>query len=242
MTAGEIVADPGRVRAARPRRRRLPHEREVAGLRPGPGRPPLRRRPRLPGGPGRLRRSRPARAQPLRGSRGSGHRRRRRRGGGDHRRPSGRVDRRHRRARDGRSARLTDGAISASTSWAAAATSTSRSSRSRAPTCWARRRSCSRASRAGAASPSSSRPITTTKGLHGKPTLVHNPQTLAVIPGIITGGPETYRRGRSDREHRHGPGPDLGRSGQSGPRRSAARNPDRRDPRPGRRSARAPRR
>jgi NADP-reducing hydrogenase subunit HndC len=35
-------------------------------------------------------------------------------------------------------------------------------------------------------------PYTSTKGLYGKPTLVHNAQTLAVIPGIITGGPETY--------------------------------------------------
>ncbi len=35
-------------------------------------------------------------------------------------------------------------------------------------------------------------PYTTAKGLHGKPTLIHNPQTFAVIPGIVTGGPETY--------------------------------------------------
>jgi NADH:ubiquinone oxidoreductase subunit F (NADH-binding) len=35
-------------------------------------------------------------------------------------------------------------------------------------------------------------PYTTTKGLYGKPTLVHNPQTYAVVPGIITGGPESY--------------------------------------------------
>jgi NADH:ubiquinone oxidoreductase subunit F (NADH-binding) len=30
-------------------------------------------------------------------------------------------------------------------------------------------------------------PYPTTRGLYGKPTLVHNPQTLAVIPGILTG-------------------------------------------------------
>ena len=35
-------------------------------------------------------------------------------------------------------------------------------------------------------------PYPTAKGLYGKPTLVHNAQTYAVIPGIITGGPGTY--------------------------------------------------
>jgi NADH-quinone oxidoreductase subunit F len=30
-------------------------------------------------------------------------------------------------------------------------------------------------------------PYPTTRGLHGKPTLVHNPQTLAAVPGILTG-------------------------------------------------------
>jgi NADH-quinone oxidoreductase subunit F len=30
-------------------------------------------------------------------------------------------------------------------------------------------------------------PYPTTRGLYGKPTVVHNPQTLAVIPGILTG-------------------------------------------------------
>jgi NADH:ubiquinone oxidoreductase subunit F (NADH-binding) len=35
-------------------------------------------------------------------------------------------------------------------------------------------------------------PYTTVRGLYGKPTLVHNPQTFAVVPGIITGGPDTY--------------------------------------------------
>jgi NADH:ubiquinone oxidoreductase subunit F (NADH-binding) len=35
-------------------------------------------------------------------------------------------------------------------------------------------------------------PYTTTKGLYGKPTLVHNPQTMAIVPGIITAGPGTY--------------------------------------------------
>jgi len=34
-------------------------------------------------------------------------------------------------------------------------------------------------------------PYPTTRGLYGRPTLVHNPQTLAAIPGIITGGPGT---------------------------------------------------
>jgi NADH:ubiquinone oxidoreductase subunit F (NADH-binding) len=31
-------------------------------------------------------------------------------------------------------------------------------------------------------------PYTTTKGLYGKPTLVHNAQTFAVIPGVLNGG------------------------------------------------------
>jgi NADH:ubiquinone oxidoreductase subunit F (NADH-binding) len=35
-------------------------------------------------------------------------------------------------------------------------------------------------------------PYSTTRGLYGKPTLVHNAQTFAVIPGIITGGPGSY--------------------------------------------------
>ena len=35
-------------------------------------------------------------------------------------------------------------------------------------------------------------PYPTTRGLYGKPTLVHNAQTFAVVPGIITGGPGTY--------------------------------------------------
>jgi NADH:ubiquinone oxidoreductase subunit F (NADH-binding) len=35
-------------------------------------------------------------------------------------------------------------------------------------------------------------PYATTRGLHGKPTLIHNAQTFAVIPGIITGGPGSY--------------------------------------------------
>jgi NADH-quinone oxidoreductase subunit F len=35
-------------------------------------------------------------------------------------------------------------------------------------------------------------PYPTTKGLYGKPTLVHNAQTFAVVPGIITGGPGSY--------------------------------------------------
>jgi NADH:ubiquinone oxidoreductase subunit F (NADH-binding) len=35
-------------------------------------------------------------------------------------------------------------------------------------------------------------PYPTTSGLYGKPTLVHNAQTFAVVPGIVTGGPGTY--------------------------------------------------
>ncbi len=35
-------------------------------------------------------------------------------------------------------------------------------------------------------------PFTATKGLYGKPTLVHNAQTFAVVPGIVTGGPGSY--------------------------------------------------
>jgi NADH:ubiquinone oxidoreductase subunit F (NADH-binding) len=35
-------------------------------------------------------------------------------------------------------------------------------------------------------------PYPTAVGLHGKPTLIHNAQTFAVIPGIVTGGPGTY--------------------------------------------------
>jgi len=35
-------------------------------------------------------------------------------------------------------------------------------------------------------------PYPTTRGLYGKPTLVHNAQTFAVVPGIITGGPGSY--------------------------------------------------
>jgi NADH:ubiquinone oxidoreductase subunit F (NADH-binding) len=35
-------------------------------------------------------------------------------------------------------------------------------------------------------------PYPTARGLYGKPTIVHNAQTFAVIPGIITGGPGTY--------------------------------------------------
>ncbi len=35
-------------------------------------------------------------------------------------------------------------------------------------------------------------PYPTTKGLYGKPTLVHNAQTFAVVPGIVTGGPGSY--------------------------------------------------
>ncbi|MGD0862042.1 MAG: NADH-ubiquinone oxidoreductase-F iron-sulfur binding region domain-containing protein [Candidatus Limnocylindrales bacterium] len=35
-------------------------------------------------------------------------------------------------------------------------------------------------------------PYPTTKGLYGKPTLVHDPQTLAVVPGIVAGLPGTY--------------------------------------------------
>ncbi|MGD0019663.1 MAG: NADH-ubiquinone oxidoreductase-F iron-sulfur binding region domain-containing protein [Candidatus Limnocylindrales bacterium] len=35
-------------------------------------------------------------------------------------------------------------------------------------------------------------PYPTTRGLYGKPTLVHNAQTFAVIPGIVTGGPGSY--------------------------------------------------
>ena len=35
-------------------------------------------------------------------------------------------------------------------------------------------------------------PYTTTRGLWGKPTLIHGPQTLAAIPTIVNGGDETF--------------------------------------------------
>jgi NADH:ubiquinone oxidoreductase subunit F (NADH-binding) len=35
-------------------------------------------------------------------------------------------------------------------------------------------------------------PYPTTRGLYGKPTLVHNAQTFAVVPGIVAGGPGAY--------------------------------------------------
>ena len=40
-------------------------------------------------------------------------------------------------------------------------------------------------------------PYPTTRGLYGRPTLVHNPQTFAIIPGIITGRPGTKSAARS---------------------------------------------
>ncbi len=69
----------------------------------------------------------------------------------------------------------------------------SRSGRSRAPTCWARRRSCSRPSRASAASPSSARRIRRRAGCSGMPTVVHNVQTLAFVPWIVREGADAFR-------------------------------------------------
>ena len=63
------------VRSARPRWRRHGDRREVARLRRGRGRSPLRGRQRLPGGPGRADGPDPARDEPLRGPGGRRHRR-----------------------------------------------------------------------------------------------------------------------------------------------------------------------
>ena len=72
----------------------------------------------------------------------------------------------------------------------------SRSGRSRAPTCSARRPSCSRPSRASAASPSSARRIPPSAACSTCRRVVHNVQTLAAVPWIIRHGADGVRRDR----------------------------------------------
>ena len=150
--------DPGG-RPARPGRCRLPDRRQVAARRGHAGRPALRGGQRLrrrPGGADRRaaprarsvqrdrgrRRSPPGRSAPTPRSSPSGRPRPRRSGAS--RRPS---ERPRRPASSARTCSTPDA------SWR------SRFGRSRAPTCSARRRSCSRPSRASVASPSSDRRI-----------------------------------------------------------------------------------
>ena len=81
-------------------------------------------------------------------------------------------------------------ASSATTSWARASRSTSRSARAPGPTSAARRRRSSTRSRASAASRATSRRSRSSRALFGKPTVVNNVETLVNVLGVILlGGP-----------------------------------------------------
>ena len=189
--------------AHRPRRRRVPHRREVEGR---------RRRPRAPALPGVQRRRVRARhvqgprahgGRPVRADRGDDdrrlrHRLRRRLPLHPRRVPAGHApaaarDRRRPRPRLPRRGRA----------WARASRSTSSCAAAPGPTSAARRPRCSSRSRASAASRATSRRSPACRGLFGKPTAINNVETLYNVLEVLSVGGPVVRRGRRRALHRH---------------------------------------
>ena len=193
MAPGRRHPDGEGLRAARARRRGLPHRHEV-GLHPAG-----RRQAGLPGRQrGRVRaghlQGHPADdGQPARA--GGGHRHRLLRD------PRGaRLHLRPRRGRAraapaaGRGApRRTRRATPARTSSAPASTSRSSCTPAPAPTSAARRRRCSTRSRAAAASPGCAPPFPAIAGLYASPTVINNVESIASVPSILRNGADWFR-------------------------------------------------
>ena len=190
------------VRAARPRRRRLPDRAQVAVRAEGHAQAEVHRLQRRRERAWHVQGSRADGAQPAPAHRGVRDRLlRHRREGRLHlhpRRVLPRAGDARARDRGGLSGRLS----SARTSSAAASTATSTCTAAPAPTKRAKRPRSSNRSRASARSRASSRRFPAVAGLYQCPTAVNNVETLCNVPLIVLNGPEWFVGARPGEERR----------------------------------------
>ena len=123
--------------------------------------------------------------------------------------------------------RPTPPVTSARTSRAPATTSTSWCTPARARTSAARRRRCSRGSRAAAASPGCARRSPPSAGLYASPTVINNVESIASVPSIIVHGAEWFASMGTEKSKGSASSRSPGRSNARGSTRPAGHHPAR---------------